>query len=72
MRCPALGFAGVGRGSAGSQSVPVGRLMLPLDFSVDEVQQLKSFAQPPLPYSIVQSTQIVLACGTGEAITVLA
>ncbi len=46
--------------------------MLPLDFSVDEVQQLKSFAQPPLPYSIVQSTQIVLACGTGEAITVLA
>jgi transposase len=50
----------------------VGRPMPPLVLSDDEVQQLQSVANSrSLPYSIVQRSQIVLACTAGETNTAI-
>jgi len=50
----------------------VGRPMPPLVLSDDEVQQLQSVANSrSLPHSIVQRSQIVLACAAGETNTAI-
>jgi len=47
--------------------------MPPLVLSDDEVQQLQGIARShSLPHSIVQRSQIVLACGAGETNTSIA
>jgi transposase len=54
-------------------SVALGRPMLPLILSYDEVQQLQSLAHSrSLPHSIVQRAQTVLASGAGETNTAIA
>ncbi|MCP9818400.1 helix-turn-helix domain-containing protein [Synechococcus sp. Cruz-9H2] len=48
----------------------LGRFMPLLGLSADEIQQLQSIAQSlAIPYSIVQRTLIILACGDGDANT---
>jgi len=50
----------------------VGRPMLTLVLSDAKVQQRQSIADSrSLPHSIVQSAQIVLACGAGETKTAI-